>query len=76
MLLELMEGLHRGSGAQWLFIECWLLALSSCPCFCVCICSQTPNHSAEDRLGETQSRGMMLLCCLVCIVLCRNFFLF
>lgn len=49
-----MEGDRRGLDD---FFECWHLALSSCPCFCIWIYSQSLNHSAEDRLGETQSRG-------------------
>lgn len=52
-----MEGDRSGSDAQWMFFECWHLALSSCPCFCIWICSRSQNHSAEARLGETQSRG-------------------
>lgn len=76
MLLELVEGCFRGSGAQWLFIECWHLALRSCPCLCVCMCSQPVTHCAGDGYGETQSRVMVLLCCPACTLLCRNVLLF
>lgn len=62
-----MEGDCRGSDAQEMFFECWHLALSSYPCFCIWICSQSLNHSTEDRLGETQSRGGSGVAVLPCV---------
>lgn len=70
-----MEGDHRGSDAPWMFFGWWWLALNSCPCFCTWICSQSLNHSAEGRLGETQSRGGSDAAVLPCVGICRSFLL-